>query len=752
MSPQAEQNASSANGDLQPAAKAAAGADGGPPQRPAWSGGAKDCAFAAALLLAVLLTYQPAWNGGFVWNDGEVLPGPELRSWHGLYRIWFDVLATEQYYPMSFSAFWVEHKLWGDTTVGYHLVNIFLHAVAALLVMLILRRLAVPGAYLAAAIFALHPVQVESVAWITELKNTLSGVFYLGTMLLYLRFDQTRKARWYLAALGLFVLALLSKTATVMLPAVLPVIFWWQRGRLSWKRDLLPLAPLFLAAAMAAGVTVWVERREGAVGSEFALGPVERCLLAGRAIWFYLGKLFWPVDLTLIYPRWNVSRTVWRQYLFPAAALLLLAVSWSLRRRWRGPLAALLFFAATLFPVLGFFNVYFFRYSFVADHFQYLASLGIITLFSAGVALLLNRREGWRKITVQIGCLALLTLLVALSWRQTRMFADSETLYRTTVERNPDCWLVHNNLGLTRASRGQVDEAIAHFRKALEIKPNDVESHTNLANALVRRGQVDEGIEHYRKALEIKPDYAEAHSNLGAALAGRGYVDEAIEHYRKALEIKPDNAEAHSNLGAALAGRGQVDEAIEHYRKALEIKPDFVEVHYNLGNALAGRGQVDEAIAHYRKALEIKPDYAEAHDNLGIALAGRGHFDEAVAQYRKALEIKPGYSEAHNNLAAALAGRGQFDEAIAHFRKALDIDPDYLSARCNLGLALAGCGRVAEAIAQYQKALALASARNNTALADALRLKLRVGGKPRPGAARLKIRFISSTTKTSIRP
>ncbi len=638
MLQEAKQNLSAAKGDLPRAASVTAGPDGGQAQPPAWSGRAKDWAFAAALLLAVALTYQPAWNGGWVFDDEFQVTWPHLYSWHGLYRIWFDILATPQYYPLSFSAFWVEHKLWGDTVLGFHLVNIFLHATAALLVMLTLRRLAVPGAYLAAAIFAIHPVHVESVAWVTELKNTLSGVCYLGAMLLYLRFDQTRKARWYLAALGLFVLALLSKTATVMLPAVLPLILWWQRGRLSWKKDLLPLAPFFLAAAMAAVVTVWVERQEGAVGSDFNIGLVERCLLAGRAIWFYLGKLFWPLDLTFIYPRWNVSRAIWWQYLFPAAAFLLLAVLWRLRRQWRGPLAGLLFFAATLFPVLGFFNVYFYRYSFVADHFQYLASLGIITLFSAGVALLLKRQDGWRRRTGQIGCLALLAALAVLSWRQSRMYADAETLYRTTIERNPDCWMAHNNYGYVLAGRGQVDDAIVQYRKALEIK-SDYEAHNNLGLALAGRGQIVEAIVHYQKALEIKPDHFPAHFNLGLALAGRGQFEEAITHYRMALEIKPDDVEAHHSLAAALACRGQVAEAIVHYRKVLEIKPDHVDALNNLGLALAGRGQVEEAIAHYRMALEIKPDYLPLHYNLGLALAGRGQVDEALEHYQKALDL-----------------------------------------------------------------------------------------------------------------
>ena len=310
---------------------------------------------------------------------------------------------------------------------------------------------------------------------------------------------------------------------------------------------------------------------------------VERFLLAGRAIWFYLGKLLWPAKLIFIYPRWQISQAVWWQYLFPAAALLLLAVLWRLRRRWRGPLAGLLFFVGTLFPVLGFFNVYPFIYSFVADHFQYLASLGIITLAAAGVALLLERWRLWYRPAGYVLCLALLATLAGLTWRQSRMYADIES-----------------SIG----------------RRSSEI-PTAGWPTTTSAWLLADRGQIDEAMAHYRKALEIKPDYAEAHNNLGIALAGRGRIDEAIAHYRKALEIKPNYAEAHNNLGIALAGCGRIDEAIAHYQKALEIKPDYAEAHNNLGVALADRGRIDEAIAHYQKALEIKPDYAEAHNNLG---------------------------------------------------------------------------------------------------------------------------------------
>jgi tetratricopeptide (TPR) repeat protein len=537
--------------------------------------------------------------------------------------------------------------------------------------------------------------------------------------------------------LGLFLLALLSKTATVMLPAVLPVIFWWQRGRLSWKGDLLPLSPFFLASGMAGMVTVWVEHEMGAAGSDFNLSLVQRCLLAGRAIWFYLGKLCWPADLLIIYPRWNVSQIIGWQYLFPAAALSLLAVLWRLRWRWRGPLAGLLFFTGTLFPVLGFFNVYFFRFSFVADHFQYLASIGIIALFAAGAALLLKRAEGWRKLMGQMVCLALLSVLALLSWRQSRTYADVETLYRATIDRNPDCWLAHYNLGNALARRGQLDAAIVSFRQAVRIKPDYTEAHNNLGTALLQKGQLDEAVRQYQNALDSNPDYAVAHYNLGNELVRRGRVDEGIAHYQEALRINRDDAEAHNILGVVLAKKGRLDEAIFHYQEAVKIKPDNALAHSNLAAALVQEGRFDEAIVQYQAALDIKPDYAQAHNELGNVLAHAGQKDDAIDHYRKAIEIQPEYAEAHYNLATMLGDQKRFSEAITQFQKALDIEPDLVEAHNNLGATLALCGQKDAAIAHFQKAVDLASARNNRALADRIRGRIRflqsgapVGSKP----------------------
>jgi tetratricopeptide (TPR) repeat protein len=413
-------------------------------------------------------------------------------------------------------------------------------------------------------------------------------VFYLAAMLTCLRFDRTR-SRWaYGWALLLFVLALLSKTVTITLPAALLVVFWWKRGRLSWKSDVLPVLPLFVFAIAAGLVTVLVERAfGGARGPDFALAPVERGLVAGRAIWFYLGKLFWPADLVFIYPRWHVDQSALWQYLFPLAAVALLLALWLWRRRARAPLAAVLFFAGTLFPMLGFLSQYFFLYSFVADHFQYLANLGIIALVSAGIALGLEHWRLWRRPVGYAVCLVILATLATLTWHQSRTYADAETLYRTALGVNPGCWVAENNLGNVLAGRGQVEEAIVDYRAALAIKHDYAEAAVNLANALSRQGQFEEAVTLYQKALEINPALAQTHYDFAVALAGRGKLDQAVIQYQKALEIRPDYAKAHNNLGAILWQQGRMPEAIVQFRKALEAQPDYADAQRNLQAALA---------------------------------------------------------------------------------------------------------------------------------------------------------------------
>jgi protein O-mannosyl-transferase len=573
------------------------------------------------LVLATLLAYCPAWQGKPVWDDDAHIAKPELHSLSGLVRTWIEPGATQQYYPLVYSVFWVEHRLWGASTLGYHLLNILLHASSALLLLRILRRLAVPGAWLAAAIFALHPIQVESVAWMTELKNTLSGLLCLGSVAAYVRFDESRSRRWWLLAGALFALGLTAKTAIATLPAALAVLLWWRHGTLSWKRDLRPLAPLFALGLLAGLFTAHLERSLfGAQGGEFNFSFLERWLMAGHSLCFQLGKLFWPAHLAFMYPRWDIRPSVWWQYLYPGTVLLALAGCWGLRGWSRGPLAALLWFAALLFPALGFFNAYSFRYSFVNDHHQYLACLGPIVLAAAVLARLLTRWGWWGRAPGYAVCLGLLGTLAALTWQQSGMYTDMETLWRTTLARNPTCWMAHNNLGTALGEQGLIDEAIPQFEEAIRLNPDNAEAHISLGIALGKKGRTDEAIRQFEEAVRLRPDLHDSHNNLGVALAAKGQTDEAIRQYLEALRLKPDNAEAHNNLGAALGKKGRIDEAIRQYLEALRLEPDAAEPHFNLGTALAATGQTDEAIRQFQEALRLKPDFLEARDSLARAL------------------------------------------------------------------------------------------------------------------------------------
>jgi tetratricopeptide (TPR) repeat protein len=623
------------------------------------------------LLIVTLAAYKPAWNGQPIWDDDHHITRPELRSVNGLTRIWTELGAAQQYYPVVHSAFWLEHRLWGDSTLGYHLLNILLRCLSAWLLLKILRRLAIPGSWFVAAIFALHPVQVESVAWISELKNTLSGVLFFATILVYLRFDSGRRRHLYIAAFGLFVLGLMSKSVIATLPVSLLVVFWWKRGRLDRKQDIVPLLPFF-AAGIASGLfTAWIEQRFIIAGDEgaFALTFVERFLVAGRAVWFYLGKIVWPVDLIFIYPRWKVSQAVWWQYLFPVATLILAGALWLLRKRWRAPMAAFLYFAASLFPVMGFFNVYPFRFSFVADHFQYLACVGPIT-FLVGLASSSGLAKGGRRTVL---CTIVLLTLVILTSKRSGVYTNEEVLYRTTIRQNPDCWLAYNNLGNVWGQSGRLEGAIAMYSRALEIRPKYALAENNLSGALLRSGRIEEAFAHCQKAVEMDPNYAEAHHNLGILLEKGGRIDEAIVQYQKEVEIDPKDAGAQNKLGNVLASVGRLDEAMVRYEMALKSNANYAEAYFNLGNVFLQKGLIGEAIGHYLKAVAIRPNYERAHSNLGHALRRAGRIDEAIAQYRKALEINPSKVSGFQNLGVALYEDGQTSDAIVVLQEGLEV-------------------------------------------------------------------------------
>ncbi len=623
-----------------------------------------------ALLLPalVLAAYASALGGGFIWDDDAHVTRPELRSVQGLWRIWTEVGATQQYYPVLHSAFWLEHRMWGDGALGYHLVNVVLHLSACGLLYLLMRRLALPGALLAASVFAVHPVCVESVAWVSEQKNTLSAVFYFSAALAYLRFDSQRRVRWYLAGLGLFALALLSKSVTATLPAAILVVLWWKRGRLSLKADVFPLLPWFAMGAGGGALTAWVERTfVGARGAAFSLGAPERLLVAGRASWFYLGKLVWPTDLVFIYPRWTLDRHDPGQYLFPLGAVALLGGLFLLRGRSRGTLAAALLYVGTLFPALGFVDVYPFVFSFVADHFQYLAAAIAIGAIAAALASAVARLAPRMYPAAFAGGVVLVGLLAFLSWRQCGNYRDVETLYRSVLARNPDSWLAHDNLGVVLVQKGMPQEAVAHYREAIRLNPTYPEAYNNLGNLLAKAGRFAEAEEAYAGALRARPSFAAAEYNWGYALNQAGRYSLAEAHFRNAFRLGANHAGVHYGLANALANSGRLPEAVLEYRQALAMKPDFAEAHANLGLALAEQGQFQEAIPEIEEAIRIRPEYAEAHAYYGLALSGSGLPERALSEYEEALRRGPDSADIHYQMGMVLGKLGRQAEAQVQF-------------------------------------------------------------------------------------
>ena len=738
----------------------------------------RDGAWALLLMVAVVMVYWPALHGDFVWDDDtHISDNHTLRSLKGLWDIWFQPGATCQYYPLSFTGFWIGYHLWRLNPLGYHLATVVLHGMVAVLLWQVLKRLEVRAAWLAGAIFALHPVNVMSVAWMTELKNTLSGALILGAAWSYLRFaglgvygkTTVRPGidwRYGLLSLALFQLAMFAKTAVSFLPATLFLLVWWKRERIVW-RMVWPLPAMFGIAVGMGLLTLHVEHLHGATGDEFRMGMLERLLVSGRSFWFYLGKLFFPYPLTFIYGRWKIDAGVWWQYGYPAATMGIFGGLWFLRRRiGKGPFVALLhFYIATSMLVL-IQVLYMMRYSFVSDHWQYFGCMSVFALAAAGIAGMLSRLGIWARYSGTMVIAGLLLALAALSWRQCAMYADEETLLQTTIRRNPDCPMAYYNLGLVYFQQGRLDEAIWQYQKVLQINPDETDALNNLGSAFLQQGRLDEAIAHYQKALAIKPDSAETHNYLGLAYIQQGRMDEAMAHYQKAVAINPDSALAHYNLGNAFLQQGKMDEAMAQYQKALAIKPDYAEAHNNLGNVFIQLDRVDEAIALYQKALVIKPGYSDAQNNLGSAFFQQGRLDEAIALYQKALVIKPDDADIHDHLGNALLQQGRVVEALSHYQKALTIKPDDAGVQnklawllatspqaslrngiqavelaqranqltggdnpvilCTLAAACAEAGRFPEAVATVQRALPLAEAQSNQALADELRLEMQL--------------------------
>ncbi|MGA2799213.1 MAG: tetratricopeptide repeat protein, partial [Thermoguttaceae bacterium] len=612
----------------------------------------------------------------------------------------------------------------------HHLSNVFLHAATAILLFLVLWRMTGrlwPSA-LVAAIFAIHPLRAESVAWVTERKDVLSGLLFMLTLAAYLHYVRQRFAlSRYLVVLACLILCLAAKPTAVTMPLLLLLLDYWPLGRMNKTepdmttrfcipiRLILEKIPMFVIACLFCLLNIH-GRTAGALEANRQYSIMWRAGNAMISYVTYIGQFFCPLGLAPHYPR----RTVLPPWQIVAAVLLLVCIT-AVVLRWRRQRPYLLvgwfWYIGMLVPVIGLVQ---FGLQAEADRFTYLPQIGLAIALAWTAADACHAWPRFRRMWA-IAATCAVIILAIIAWRQTSYWRDSETLWTHTLACNARNSLAHNDLGLVLASRGQIDEAIEHYEKALEIKPDYPDAHNNLGIALASCGRIGEAIEHYEKALEINPDYAKAYNNLGIALANCGRIIKAMAHFRKALEIDPDYAEAQADLGNVLARCGRTNEAILCYEQALQLKPNFASAHNGLGNVLSDLGRTDEAERHFKKALDIDPNFPEAYNNLGTIMNRCGRVDEAAMEFQRAIQLKPGFAEAHANLGMTLNSRGRIDEAEAEFRKALELKPDFAEVHGNLGAILYQQGKIDEAMVHFQKHVELDPrseiARRNFALA-----------------------------------
>jgi len=613
--------------------------------RPAWL-------LAGLLILLTLLAYVPAMRGGFIWDDNVYLfNNPLIREADGLKRIWLSTDAIE-YYPLFYTSFWVEWRLWGKNAPAYHLINILLHLANVLLLWRLLERLQIPGAWWAAVLFAIHPVNVESVAWISERKNTLSLLFFLLSLRAWFAGEgRDRGGGYYWLALVLFLLALLSKTAVAVLPLVLLGAAWWRRGRVS-RRDLKRTAPFFVLALGFGLALVWfLTGRDPAAGEVADAGFGSRLLGAGLAVWFYLGKALIPTGLCLVYPRWELDPGRLVLYLpllgLIGAALLL----WRHRHGWgRAPLGGLGYFVICLLPALGLVHHAYLVQSPVADRWQYLPLIGVLALVAAGIGRWYRSLAGRWRLALRFLAPVVLCLLVGLTWSRAALFADAERLNRATLARNPDAAVIRNNLGLLLGQQGRFAEAADQLARAVRADPDYAEARSNLATFLARLGRADEAIAHLREAVRLEPGLPIARFNLATALGSQGQIAEAIAQCEQGLALAPDYLPGRLMISKLLISADRAPAAEPHLRFFLRGGPQNGEARYLLARVLAEQGRTGEAISNYRLAVRALPGLADAYVEMGELLAAEGRIEEAVAAIERALAIDPRMAEAQNAL------------------------------------------------------------------------------------------------------
>lgn len=705
----------------------------------------------AAIILLTLVAYLPAIFAGYIWEDSYYITNNALlQRGDGLGRIWTGVVPSPanyplpQYYPLTYTTFWIEYRLWGVQPAGYHAVNLAIHICNALLVWLLLRKLDVPGAFLAGLIFALHPVNVETVAWVTQRTNCLATFFFLASLYVYLRHSGVigrpeGRGHWftlpddpnrvYWLAVILFACALFSKTISFSMPAVALVLIYWKRGRLS-KEDLSGALPVLGAGIVMGLLTAYMEYVRVGISihpqywdySPSLPGEIgARLIIAGQAVCFYAYTLLVPYPLIFNYPRWAIDPGNVGLYLFPIAVVLVVA-SLVFARKWigAGPLVAVVVFLITLFPALGFVNVWTMRYAFVADHFVYLSSIALIAVLSAAIV---------RYLTLDIAAtlVTLIALVVlGLTWTRSKAFVSDQTIWEDTIKKtNQKSWLATNQYGAWFRDESRRQDSYDLSERWLKVSnrnnPAVPEPLYNLALLYEFRGQVAENV----VASATQPSTQVA--TTIPATNPQGFYQQAVEYYKRSLEIDPNFALSHFRLASRLEIMGQVDDARAHFTKALEIHPRSPSTLRALANLELGQNKPAAAVPYLRQIVELDPESGRAHADLGSALMQSGNILEGQQRWDAAMRLDPLNPILPNELAVWLATHGDFPRASLYFAQAYQLNPSSPEILTNVGVVAARLGDLEKAKLMFSEALKIdpdfAKARQNLVDLESGRLR-----------------------------
>lgn len=666
-----------------------------------------------ALILSTLISYRHVFRNGFVFDDGFYLvQNPHVQKGITTDSIKW-ALTTDHganWHPLTWLSTMLDYQIYGAKQAGHHATNLIFHIANAILLLLALRRMtgSLWKSAFVAALFALHPLHVESAAWLSERKDVLSAFLMLVTIWAYVKYAERPSVRGYALVAFLFALGLMAKPMLVSLPIVLLLLDYWPLRRkqtlprLAWEKS-----PLFVMSAMSSVVTFMAQKSSGAVIQldTYPVGlRIANSLVSYAA---YIGKTFWPAKLAAYYPYPNagIPAATILEALLVIAAISIMVIRLARSRPYLA--AGWLWYIITLIPVIGLVQV---GGQAMADRYTYIPLIGIFIMAAWGIPDLLNRHSHTpalphsHTITLAATSLALIAVFAVCTSRQVEYWQSDYTLFRRAVAITNGNALALSNYGLALADRGESDQAIRQYKKAILAEPNYVNSYLNLGNAYRQKGRIPEALEQYREALRIKPDFSDASRAIALILAEQGHGDIAVTEYEKAIRENPDDPNAHLTLGILLEKQGRADEALNHFERAIEINPAFDKAYYNAAALLSGRGDADKAARYYEEALRINPNYAEAHAGLGMILGTQGRPDEAADHFGQAIKLKPGSAETHNNYGIFLAQHGHVDEAIIQFADAVKYRPDYVEAHCNLGRGLAEKGDTDAAIAELEKA------------------------------------------------